>query len=73
MRLLTGACRYKSVESILKNSLDQAPPVVATARIHAAARQHPRRRSTSNKERHMLQEPMMEKLTAMRLSAWWMR
>jgi hypothetical protein len=23
--LLTGACRYKSVESILKNSLDQAP------------------------------------------------
>ena len=24
--LLTGACRYKSVESILRNSLDQAPP-----------------------------------------------
>ena len=24
--LLTGACRYKSVESILKNSLDQVPP-----------------------------------------------
>jgi transposase len=24
--LLTGACRYKSVESILKNSLDQSPP-----------------------------------------------
>jgi len=24
--LLTGACRYKSVESILKNSLDLAPP-----------------------------------------------
>jgi hypothetical protein len=23
--LLTGACRYKSVESILKNSLDQVP------------------------------------------------
>jgi transposase len=23
--LLTGACRYKSVESILKNSLDQLP------------------------------------------------
>jgi len=23
--LLTGACRYKSIESILKNSLDQAP------------------------------------------------
>ncbi len=23
--LLTGACRYKSVESILKNSLDQTP------------------------------------------------
>jgi transposase len=23
--LLTGACRFKSVESILKNSLDQAP------------------------------------------------
>jgi len=23
--LLTGACRYKSVESILRNSLDQAP------------------------------------------------
>lgn len=25
--LLTGACRYKSIESILKNSLDQAPLV----------------------------------------------
>lgn len=24
--LLTGACRYKSVESILRNSLDQSPP-----------------------------------------------
>jgi hypothetical protein len=24
--LLTGACRYKSIESILKNSLDQIPP-----------------------------------------------
>jgi hypothetical protein len=24
--LLTGACRYKSVESILKNSLDLSPP-----------------------------------------------
>jgi transposase len=24
--LLTGACRYKSIESILKNSLDQVPP-----------------------------------------------
>jgi hypothetical protein len=24
--LLSGACRYKSVESILRNSLDQAPP-----------------------------------------------
>ena len=23
--LLTGACRYKSIESILKNSLDQQP------------------------------------------------
>jgi hypothetical protein len=23
--LLTGACRYKSVESILRNSLDQVP------------------------------------------------
>jgi hypothetical protein len=24
--LATGACRYKSVESILRNSLDQVPP-----------------------------------------------
>jgi len=24
--LLTGACRYKSIESILRNSLDQVPP-----------------------------------------------
>jgi len=24
--LLTGACRYKSVESILRNSLDRQPP-----------------------------------------------
>ncbi len=24
--LLTGACRYKSVESILRNSLDRVPP-----------------------------------------------
>jgi transposase len=28
--LLTGACRYKSIESILKNSLDQAPPPAPT-------------------------------------------
>ena len=40
--LLTGACRYKSVESILKNSLDQVPPSVAAALLHATARQHPR-------------------------------
>ena len=40
--LLTGACRYKSVESILKNSLDQVPPVFTAARFHPAARQHPR-------------------------------
>lgn len=35
--LLTGACRYKSVESILKNSLDQAPfspPPPATTPPH---------------------------------------
>jgi transposase len=25
--LLTGACRYKSVESILRNSLDRVPPL----------------------------------------------
>ena len=39
--LLTGACRYKSVESILKNSLDQAPPI---------AHRHPlpRRRTTTS-------------------------
>jgi transposase len=29
--LLTGACRYKSVESILKNSLDQVPPSPASS------------------------------------------
>lgn len=36
--LLTGACRYKSVESILRNSLDQAPrpaaPPSATTPSH---------------------------------------
>jgi len=35
--LLTGACRYKSVESILKNSLDQVPvtlPPAATTPPH---------------------------------------
>src|SRR5262249_32170596 len=31
--LLTGACRYQSVKSILKNSLDALPP---TAPIHKA-------------------------------------
>ena len=35
--LLTGACRYKSVESILKNSLDQVPPSSPPPAIHAAA------------------------------------
>ena len=39
--LLTGACRYKSIESILKNSLDQAPP-----RRHR--RNPPRRRTTTS-------------------------
>jgi hypothetical protein len=28
--LITGACRYKSVESILKNSLDQVAPPSST-------------------------------------------
>jgi hypothetical protein len=35
--LLTGACRYRSVESILKNSLDQVPlsaPPPATTPPH---------------------------------------
>jgi transposase/DNA replication protein DnaC len=65
--LITGACRYKSVESILKNSLDRQPlphrrhrhPLLHRNTTISAAR------STSSKA--MLQEPMMEKLTAMRL------
>jgi hypothetical protein len=29
--LLTGACRYRSIESILKNSLDQQPLPLSSA------------------------------------------
>ena len=44
--LLTGACRYRSIESILKNSLDRQPLPASSATPAAAtatARQHPRR------------------------------
>jgi len=33
--LLTGACRYKSVESILRNSLDQAAAICTAAHFHS--------------------------------------
>ena len=47
--LLTGACRYKSVESILKNSLDQRP-LVPTAPPPRRRTTTSAARSTSNKE-----------------------
>ena len=68
--LLTGACRYRSIESILKNSLDQQPlpsSSAAAAAATAISRQHPRRGVLRVRRANMLQEPMMEKLLAMRL------
>jgi hypothetical protein len=44
--LLTGACRYRSIESILKNSLDHQPPAIVFGSADATtstSRQHPRR------------------------------
>ena len=38
--LRTGACRYKSVESILKRSLDQQPIADSEARNGAASPDH---------------------------------
>jgi hypothetical protein len=35
LALLTGACRYRSIESILKNSLDQQP-LPSTSALPAA-------------------------------------
>ena len=71
LALLTGACRYRSIESILKNSLDQQPlPSVfgsPPAPPPPPSRQHPRRGVLRVRRDNMLQEPMMEKLLAMRL------
>jgi DNA replication protein DnaC len=65
--LVTGACRYQSVKSILKNSLDALPGrrasvIIATASI----RQHPRRRVLRLRTIAMLKQPMIE-MAAMRL------
>jgi len=51
--LVTGACRYQSVKSILKNSLDTVPPRGASfIAVTTAARQHPwRGPSTKDKPR----------------------
>ena len=44
-----------------------APAIVTAARCHRHRTTTSAERSTSNRRAHMLQEPMMEKLTAMRL------
>jgi hypothetical protein len=38
--LITGACRYKSVESILKNSLDRQPLPPSSSPPSSAPSQH---------------------------------
>ena len=64
----TGACRYKSIQSILKNALD-LQPLPERRMIPARARRTTTcaARSTSAEEKLMLQQPMIEKLRAMRL------
>ena len=72
--LLTGACRYKSIESILRNSLDllplELPPGFAPSRNPAPSRHDNIRRSrVLRRSPAMLNEPMMVKLFAMRLTS----
>ncbi len=58
--LLTGACRYQSVKSILKNALDQQPirtPTYHQARLRRTTTSA--ERSTSNRSRKMLEQPMI--------------
>jgi len=67
--LLTGACRYQSVKSILENALDQQ--LLGDADIAAqpavTARQHPRRGVLRIGAIDILEQPMIEKLLSMRL------
>ena len=66
--LLTGACRYRSIESILKNSLDRQPlPGSPTPPPTTPPHDNIRGAEYCEYGAHMLQEPMMQKLLAMRL------
>ena len=67
--VLTGACRYQSVKSMLQKSLDRQPLPEPPTRRHCLrrARQHARRGVLRVRRASMLQQPMMEKLMAMRL------
>src|SRR5262245_20318814 len=65
--LLTGACRYQSVKSILKNSLDVIPTGTPPSCHHHHRTTTSAAPSISREEMAMLKQPMIEKLTAMRL------
>jgi DNA replication protein DnaC len=64
---LTGACRYQSVKSILKNSLDVFLRAVRRHHRHRLRTTTSVAQSISSEEMTMLKQPMIEKLVAMRL------
>ena len=73
--LLTGACRYKSVESILKNSLDRDAAVISRRhRLRHRRMTTSAARSTSSKENAMLTTTDDGKTARpCGCSAWWKR
>jgi DNA replication protein DnaC len=66
--LVTGACRYQSVKSILRNSLDTLPIVEPPPSSPPPPHDNIRRcRVLRLRTMAMLKQPMIEKLAAMRL------
>ncbi len=64
-----GICSYKGVHNILKNKLDQLPLEPGTDQPLAAARQHSRRTLLPLRSLPMLTQPLLEKLSQLRLAA----
>ena len=65
--LLTGACRYQSMKSILKNSLDALPHVEPSPSSPPPPHDNIRGAEYFDYETWMLKQPMIEKLVAMHL------
>lgn len=72
LALMTGACRYQSSKSILKNSLDVAPPLKAETPPTPPPPPHDNIRGAGHFEGegrwNMYQQPMINTMISMRLN-----